>query len=66
MGHVPAAPAASAEAGVRADQAAEAVELRLERPAAAGGDRPGAGEHRFGQPQTHSAERIVLSGAQCP
>ena len=38
-GHVPAAPAARAEAGVRADEAAEAVQLWLEDPAATARDR---------------------------
>src|SRR4051794_37690949 len=51
--HVPTTPTPGAEAaGVGADEAAEAVELRFERPAGAGGDRAGTRQHRFGQPQT--------------
>ena len=54
MGHIPAAPAPSSKAGVRADQATKAVQLRLEHPAAAVRDRPSPGEHRFRQPQSHA------------
>jgi hypothetical protein len=49
--HVPASSAAGAEPAVRADEAAVAVQFGLEQPAAAPGDRAGAGEHRFRQPQ---------------
>ena len=56
--HVPAAPAARPETLVRADAAAEPVQLRLEQPAAAAAwDRIRAGEHRFGQPQ-HASLRL--------
>src|SRR4051794_40971403 len=44
--HVAAATRASPEARVRTDHAAEPVQLRLERPAAAPRDRAGAGSAR--------------------
>ena len=51
VAHIPAAPASHPQAVVCADECADVVQLRLECPAAAGGDRTGAGEHRFRQPQ---------------
>jgi hypothetical protein len=56
--HVPAAPTAGPEAGLGADEAAETVELRFERPTGSARDRVGAREHRFGQPQYH-ARRLL-------
>lgn len=40
---------------MRPDEASEAVELRLEQPAAAARDRVGSRKHRVGEPQSHGA-----------
>jgi hypothetical protein len=53
VAHLPPSAAAGVEGRVRADEAAEPVQLRLEHPAAPGRNCVGAGEHRFGQPQHH-------------
>src|SRR5581483_2152117 len=61
--HVPAATAAGAEAAVRADEAAKAVELRFEAPPRTGGDRARAREHRFWQPQ-HQCSHATPVGSE--